>query len=34
MPYEACVPDPDPGELFADIDMQLSGRCTGARPRR
>ena len=32
-PEEACIPDPDPGELFADINMQIFGLHPDGVPR-
>ena len=31
-PTAACIPDPDPGELFADIAMQINGLAAGGQP--
>jgi phospholipase C len=31
-PQAACIPDPDPGELFTDFQMQLFGLCGGQQP--
>ena len=30
----ACIPDPDPGELFTDMNMQLFGQSPRRAPRR
>jgi phospholipase C len=32
-PEAACIPDPDPGELFDDIDMQIHGLHPDGTPR-
>jgi len=32
-PEAACIPDPDPGELFDDITMQIFGLCPDGTPR-
>ncbi|HJU18616.1 MAG TPA: alkaline phosphatase family protein [Stellaceae bacterium] len=32
LPETAVIPDPDPGELFADVQMQLFGLCGGQQP--
>ena len=31
-PQAACIPTPDPGELFTDIHMQINGYGAGSRP--
>lgn len=32
-PHSACIPDPDPGELFEDINMQIFGLHPDGTPR-